>query len=294
MFVRRSEGYMAEFGCTGRSGCDGERWLRQAVRIRSGRRQRVGGGKRVRLRRHSDNRQQEHVLRVRHPLLLRSGGVGVNAVGATVRGGHGDVDQLSRQGIQSTITAHDYLDAFPGPFERRGIVGERPPEVVHKVRFASASYVVEDGLTAGSLSASASVQMRTVVMAASVNSVDGGFRACGSLSTILAGIELIPENGGGDCPEPGGDQAARRNGRRAQRSATRWSRSSVPTWIPPPRQPPAPAWHRHEVFAAGSSRRFAGYREAETLTAVSAPGDRAIRPPSWRRPARIRACIGRA
>src|SRR6202035_3762345 len=78
-----------------------------------------------------------------------SGGVGVNAVGAAVDRRDGDVDELLGERIEGTGLDHNLLDARPGTFEQRRLVGQGTPEIVYKVGVAGGADVVEDRLDAG-------------------------------------------------------------------------------------------------------------------------------------------------
>src|SRR6202030_846091 len=77
---------------------------------------------------------------------LRRRGVRMDAVRTAVRGRDSDVDQFSGQRIERTVPAHDHLQALPGAFQARRVVGQRAPKVVDEIRSTNMPDVVEDSL----------------------------------------------------------------------------------------------------------------------------------------------------
>jgi len=88
------------------------------------------------------------VLLVCHAFGTGCGGVGVDAVAATIGDRDGDVDELFGKGVKCSGSNHDLLDAGPGTLEEFRLVGEGSPEIVNKVGFSCCPNVVEDGLDA--------------------------------------------------------------------------------------------------------------------------------------------------
>ncbi len=67
-----------------------------------------------------------------------------DAVVAVVGDADRDVDQFLGEGIEGA-GRHDVLQAFPGAFEQRGIVGDGLPEIVDPIDLAGGHDVVVDG-----------------------------------------------------------------------------------------------------------------------------------------------------
>lgn len=86
------------------------------------------------------------MLLFRHAFCPRGGRVRVHAVAATVHRRDGDINQLPGEWIESARLDHDLLDIGPRALQHWRLIGQRPPEVVHKVGLAGGAYVVEEPL----------------------------------------------------------------------------------------------------------------------------------------------------
>jgi hypothetical protein len=97
---------------------------------------------------HGDDGEEFGVLLVCEAFGACGSSVGVDAVAAIVGNGDGDVDELSSERVEGAGFDHDLLDALPSSFEKVGLIGEGPPEVIDEVGFSSGTNVGEDGLDA--------------------------------------------------------------------------------------------------------------------------------------------------
>ena len=89
------------------------------------------------------------VLVVGESLLSGKMSVTVDTVFAVVHDRHGEINQLFRDGIERTITTHDFLGLFPVALERLRVVGLRTPGIADEVGVARLADVVEHRLGFG-------------------------------------------------------------------------------------------------------------------------------------------------
>ena len=97
------------------------------------------------LRCQADDRQKLRMLGVAHAARAGCGRVGMDAIGASVGGGDCNVDHLSHQGVECSFPRHDGLQTGPCALKKRGVDGERTPEIVDEIRLPRSADIVEDG-----------------------------------------------------------------------------------------------------------------------------------------------------
>src|SRR5579862_4064732 len=108
----------------------------------------IAVGEAVGLVGHADDRDEfaQHLLRHAEPLCR--GAMRMGAVLTGIGDADREVDQFLGERVERA-RRHHLFQALPGAFERRRVVGERPPEIVDPVGVAALFDVVEDGAHIG-------------------------------------------------------------------------------------------------------------------------------------------------
>src|SRR5208282_2416358 len=104
----------------------------------------IAVGEAVGLVRHADNGHELAEHRRAHAGLARRCAVTGDAIAAAVGGADREIDHLLGEHIERA-RCHDLLDALPGALERRRILREIFPEIIHILDLPRALDVVEHG-----------------------------------------------------------------------------------------------------------------------------------------------------